>query len=83
MWLQQWVIIFILPDSPIFIGWLLVALGVGGGGGLIMRLVAIGVVRVSADAVAVAVVVVVAAMGHNFHFRRFPIFDWMAVCGSG
>ncbi len=48
-----------------------------------MRLVAIAVVRVSADAVAVAVVVVIAAMGHNFHFARFPIFNWMAVCGGG
>ncbi len=39
--------------------------------------------RVRADAVAVAVVVVVAAMGHNFHFARFPLFHWMALhCGG-
>ncbi len=61
--LQQWVIIFILLYSPAFIGWLLVALGVGGRCGLIMRLVVIAVVRVSADEVAVVFVVVVCSNG--------------------
>ncbi len=50
---------------------------------MIMRSVAIAVARVNADAVAVVVVVVVAAMGHNFRLARFPIFNWMAVCGGG
>ena len=50
---------------------------------MIMRLVATAVVRVSAVAVVVAVMVVIAAMGHNFHFVRFPIYNWMAVCGGG
>ncbi len=59
------------------------ALGDGGGDGLITRAVAILVGRVRGDAVAGAAVVVVAAMGHNFHFARFPLFNWMAVCGGG
>jgi hypothetical protein len=49
----------------------------------VASVVARAVERVRADAVGVAVMVVVAAMGHNFHFLRFPLFHWMAVgCGG-